>query len=602
MNYGYNNSLISYGIVSCGHKQADKSVDMMETLVKYGADINKTVAVKNPEISDGIDGIYLLFSNGSYVDDDSGHSMITDSPLAVAVHTYNPAAVKYLLEKGVDANEGIAVVLDNIYETENDIKEEIKQIREARWSSDCKRYRKLKETKEIYIQILDMLLANLKNKEISAETASAIYLYQNYYLRDDKDVVAKLKKLEVKPDYNSATMKAAMSDYKTNFDKVVRDLVEHGTDINSVDEWGNTALHSATDEGYAEAVEFLLEHGADVNKQSEYGSTALMEILRWNSWEKDAKNRIKIVKMLLKYGADTNIQTESGRTALHMAMANQDGYEEEITELLLEHGAKVNIRDKDGVTPLFEACESSKSYGIVKSLLKHGAEVNVKDKKGKTPLFYAYSLNNIKSLLNYGADVNARDTAGKTALFGILRKFAEFEQRKKVINLFVEKGYDINARDNEDHTLLMEMLYNFSNSDGYLSGNEDRKTAGYLAELGVDVNAQDKSGKTALFYAVAINNPQSVALLLELGADSSIADNEGKKAFDYCKDSICSLSPYNSDKFRAETVAKFNQEQSKYQTLWDDESINSENEELMQLSEVLTAAIDGGNCEVLKLM
>ena len=49
-----------------------------------------------------------------------------------------------------------------------------------------------------------------------------------------------------------------------------------------------------------------------------------------------------------------------------------------------------------------------------------------------------------------------------------------------------------------------------------------------LIEKGANVNAQDKNGKTALFYASASNNDDVAVLLLKSGADADIKDNNGK--------------------------------------------------------------------------
>ena len=49
-----------------------------------------------------------------------------------------------------------------------------------------------------------------------------------------------------------------------------------------------------------------------------------------------------------------------------------------------------------------------------------------------------------------------------------------------------------------------------------------------LIDAGADLNATDKTGKTALFYAYASSNDDVIKLLIEKGADGSIKDTEGK--------------------------------------------------------------------------
>ena len=50
----------------------------------------------------------------------------------------------------------------------------------------------------------------------------------------------------------------------------------------------------------------------------------------------------------------------------------------------------------------------------------------------------------------------------------------------------------------------------------------------YLVGLGLDVNAVDKNGETAMHGAAYHNYPKAVALLAELGADSKIWNRKDK--------------------------------------------------------------------------
>ena len=50
--------------------------------------------------------------------------------------------------------------------------------------------------------------------------------------------------------------------------------------------------------------------------------------------------------------------------------------------------------------------------------------------------------------------------------------------------------------------------------------------------MGVDINAQNIYGDTALIYASKYNNLEAAQLLLQNGADSSLTNMFGKSAFD----------------------------------------------------------------------
>ena len=54
-----------------------------------------------------------------------------------------------------------------------------------------------------------------------------------------------------------------------------------------------------------------------------------------------------------------------------------------------------------------------------------------------------------------------------------------------------------------------------------------------LIHAGAAVNAQDRSGNTALIYAASYNNDDVVETLIDAGADTDIKNLSGHKASDY---------------------------------------------------------------------
>ena len=62
--------------------------------------------------------------------------------------------------------------------------------------------------------------------------------------------------------------------------EAVKVAVEAGTDVNAVDEDGNTALHHVVDKGFPNVVAFLTESGANVNAKNRRGQTPLTRFAR----------------------------------------------------------------------------------------------------------------------------------------------------------------------------------------------------------------------------------------------------------------------------------------------------------------------------------
>jgi ankyrin repeat protein len=124
----------------------------------------------------------------------------------------------------------------------------------------------------------------------------------------------------------------------------VKAEVNSGTNVNSTDIAGQTALMYASEQGRVEVVKYLVENGADVNmKSTAYGcrGTALIYAA--------SANRITVMSYLLKHGADINATTYNKETALFWATAK--GYIKAVN-LLLNNNADTKLKNKDGKTAL----------------------------------------------------------------------------------------------------------------------------------------------------------------------------------------------------------------------------------------------------------
>ncbi|WP_193786647.1 ankyrin repeat domain-containing protein, partial [Legionella drozanskii] len=111
---------------------------------------------------------------------------------------------------------------------------------------------------------------------------------------------------------------------------------------------------------YYTAIAFLLEKGTDANTIDECGETALSLVAR--------KGRLTLISLLLDYGADVNTPSRGKKTALMHAA--QTGHLKAV-EFLLKKGANVNATDDENNTALICAAEEG-HVQIVALLLKSG--------------------------------------------------------------------------------------------------------------------------------------------------------------------------------------------------------------------------------------
>jgi hypothetical protein len=131
----------------------------------------------------------------------------------------------------------------------------------------------------------------------------------------------------------------------------------------------NQAFVCASDERDYDILKILLLASPDVNSTNEYGQTALCTAA--------SRGEHSIVKLLLAAGADPNIPNNNRYTAL---MAAAEGDYPEIAKMLIEAKANVNW-NSDRLSPLFHAINTQNNKKTMQSevavmLLEAGADIN----------------------------------------------------------------------------------------------------------------------------------------------------------------------------------------------------------------------------------
>ncbi|KYM87025.1 hypothetical protein ALC53_03642 [Atta colombica] len=315
----------------------------------------------------------------------------------------------------------------------------------------------------------------------------------------------------------------------------VRELINHGADVNAEDADNWTALLCAAKEGHTEICLELLEHGADLEHRDMGGWTALM----WATY----KGKSTTVTMLLGRGADVNAHGNFHISSLVWAAGR--GYTD-IVKDLIAHGAKVNVGDKYGTTALIWASRKG-NIEIVDNLLKAGANVDTAGMYSWTALVVATLGNHVEVvslLLEHKPNVNALDKDGCTALAIACR-----EGHHEIANALLNAGAYVNIQDRVGDTNLIHavkgghrgvvesLLKKYADVD--IAG-KDKKTATYIAvekgniailklllNANPDLEIATKDGDTPLLRAVRSRNAEIVQLLLDKKAKVSATDKKG---------------------------------------------------------------------------
>ncbi|HSW00737.1 MAG TPA: serpin family protein [Sedimentisphaerales bacterium] len=220
------------------------------------------------------------------------------------------------------------------------------------------------------------------------------------------------------------------------------------------------------------------------------------------------RGNLESVRTLLAKGADVNARDDRGRTPLHEAA---DGAFADLAELLIRQGADVQARDPRGRTPLHEAMRDA-PVSFIQLLVSHGADLNVQDKYERFPLDEAFSREDGELV----PDLLIRSGAQLTVDHLVLAAESGYLQIARVI---LDKGIDANAGDEDGRTALHTAV---------AAGNLEMSQ--FLVARGADVNAGrgQNGGWTPLHAAVREGRCQVARWLLDNGADIQARDEDGE--------------------------------------------------------------------------
>jgi ankyrin repeat protein len=308
-------------------------------------------------------------------------------------------------------------------------------------------------------------------------------------------------------------------------------LLSRNVPLDAVDVNGNTPAFFAASHGRLEMLKQLKNAGANMHWRNSAGDTLLHAAVR-------ERGCFIVLKWLVTEKIiDINSRNKEEKTALHIT--SESIFENTvILEYLINSGIAVSVEDINHRQPLHLAV-TAKNYHNTKKLLESGAGINAQDKDRNTPLHHAVQRSNtrmyrneitrdiIEYLINQGASTTLRNGLGMTPP-----------------DVALEEGYGAALRRffpaNTD--TKEKPRANYIDLHNAAKAGKNRCIQQLLAN-GVDIDAADLEGRTALHVAVIDKKLNTAKYLIGKGACKGIRDRGGKLARDYLSEHMGGYIP-----------------------------------------------------------
>jgi len=293
------------------------------------------------------------------------------------------------------------------------------------------------------------------------------------------EIIHKQNKSLVTPLQMIAQQKAAY-----NAD-VVELLIEHGDDVNNIDQYGMTVYQHAQNNNLSALCQQLEKHGAE---------TAEAELTIWQALEQGIDTFNDIVKDILPeiaHAIDTQLSHDERKLI-----------------------AMLSSQDPANVTLAKVMIESLKSKSAA---LCHYLFVNNRNEAGETAIFkYVKDKDMLKLLINH-SDLSLRDPQGNTPLLHYLNSVTG---ALPMVKAFVKQGADIFAHNHDNR--------------GALHHTDNEKIAEFLIAQKLPLETKDSTGMTPLLYTLTRVGRKikkgaltKLDLLIDAGADIKATNNKG---------------------------------------------------------------------------
>jgi ankyrin repeat protein len=325
-------------------------------------------------------------------------------------------------------------------------------------------------------------------------------------------------------------------------------FVSKGLSLKSTDAAGNNAFSYAAKTGNIELLKTLVQKGIPVNQN------AMLMAAQGGGGRRgpggasaaSAGSGMAIYQYLESVGVKPTATAKNGENALHYIVRKPG--QAEIIQYFLAKGLDVNQADEDGNTVFMDAAATNRDTTVLALLLPKIKNINQANTQGATALTLAVRGNSAATmgyLISKGADAKALDKKGNNLAFYLIDAYRPQQQerggqggsrpggqqgeRGAVSDEFEAKitalknaGLNLAAPQQNGNTLYHLAV-----------AKNDLTLFKRLQPLGIDVNAKNQDGMTALHKAALIaKDDVLLQYLVSIGAKKEVGTDFNETAYD----------------------------------------------------------------------
>ena len=337
---------------------------------------------------------------------------------------------------------------------------------------------------------------------------------------------------EISPEGANALLLAISGDKEltlTNY------FISKGLDLKSTDAAGNNAFSYAARSGNIELLKTLLEKGVKPN------ANAMLMAAQGGGRRGGPGIGLPVFEYLESVGIKPTATSKTSENVLHYIVRKPN--QTEIIQYFLSKGVDVNQADSEGNTVLMNAAAANRDTAVIGMLAAKVKNINKANQSGNTALAFAMRSNSpeiVSYLISKGADVKILDKKGNNLAFYLIESYRPQGGRgtggpgegagsgpkrddfTAKLDLLKEKGLNVTVPQKDGNTLYHLAI-----------AKNDISLLKRLQPMGIDINAKNNEGLTALHKAALIAKDDTIMkYLISIGAQKESVTNFKETAFD----------------------------------------------------------------------